>query len=192
MARNVVRKFVVDRRSTTVLDGSATVLSRPHYGVWRLSKITYDCRRMTTFHQNCNGDWQRWNWGQPRFLRFQSGLGTYRSNINSDLIILLCPATLFQYSDWVQPDTNIKTLEHHSKYHDIISVTYTHPVNSHVDPRAVIVHACNHPARNPREECCSNDRQIVIEPRDNTDTRSFDFQLQDRTHPRSPTLPEFR
>ena len=30
---NVVRKFVVDRRLASVLDGSATVLSRPHYGV---------------------------------------------------------------------------------------------------------------------------------------------------------------
>ena len=32
LARNVVRKFVVDHRSTTV-DGCATVLSSPHYGV---------------------------------------------------------------------------------------------------------------------------------------------------------------
>ena len=58
--RNVVRKFVVDRRSTTVLDGSVTVLSRPHYSFLRLSKNTYDCKRMTTFHQDWNDDWQRW------------------------------------------------------------------------------------------------------------------------------------
>ena len=31
--RNVVKKFVVDHRSTTVLGGSVTVLSRSHYGV---------------------------------------------------------------------------------------------------------------------------------------------------------------
>ena len=31
--RDVVRNFVVGRRDTTVLDGSVTVLSRPHYGV---------------------------------------------------------------------------------------------------------------------------------------------------------------
>ena len=33
VARNVVRNFVVDRRSTTVIGGSAAVLSRPHCGV---------------------------------------------------------------------------------------------------------------------------------------------------------------
>ena len=31
--RNILRKFVVDHMSTTVLDGSVTVLSGPHYGV---------------------------------------------------------------------------------------------------------------------------------------------------------------
>ena len=60
--RDALRQLVVDRRSTTILDGSVTVLSRPHYSVWRLSKITYDCRRMKTFHQDCNDDWQRWMW----------------------------------------------------------------------------------------------------------------------------------
>ena len=51
LPRNVVRKFAVDRRSATVLDGSATVLSRPHYGDWRLSKINTtvdECRRSIT------------------------------------------------------------------------------------------------------------------------------------------------
>ena len=33
VTRNVVLKFVVDRRSNTVLHGSATVLSRAHYNV---------------------------------------------------------------------------------------------------------------------------------------------------------------
>ena len=61
VARNEVWKFVVDCRSATVLEDSATVLSRPHYGKWRVSKIAYDCRWMTTFYQDCNDDWQRWN-----------------------------------------------------------------------------------------------------------------------------------
>ena len=39
VARNVFRKFVVDRRSATVLDGSATVLSRPHADFPRLYTI---------------------------------------------------------------------------------------------------------------------------------------------------------
>ena len=31
--RDPVRQLVVERRSTTILDGSVTVLSRPHYSV---------------------------------------------------------------------------------------------------------------------------------------------------------------
>ena len=77
--RNVVR--VVDRRSTTILYGCVAVQSRPHYGVWRLSKITYDCRRMKTFHLDCNDDWQRWT-GKLSY-DFNANL-IYMSNIYSD------------------------------------------------------------------------------------------------------------
>ena len=46
VAKNVVREFVVDRRSTTVLDGSIKTDDYDYH----------DYRQMTIFHQDWNSD----------------------------------------------------------------------------------------------------------------------------------------
>ena len=81
MARNCVWKIVVDRKTTTLWDGSTTVLARTQYGDWRLHKIIQDFIRLQTNDDvgiktaMPTDDGETTN--NPGLPRFQSRLGPF-------------------------------------------------------------------------------------------------------------------